>query len=792
MTNATDFSGAGAGAGAGVGADAAPLRAMAERLDPRDAAAFNNLGVLYASRGMYAEALDVLLHAVTLDPRLRIAMRNLEIVSACPGAIARRLEELTARLDYHPRDRGARLERARLDRVTGHVADAIHMLDGLLAENPEDGDALFERGLIEQRNGDLRRAEQWFTRAVDSDCRADARVYLAEVLYQRGQNEQALAELDRHLAHAFDHAEAHRVRAFILGDMGRLEEAQAASRLAMALNPVLDTIEANLALDVTGVPTPVTASAVQPADTLTHYNLGLAFRQRGYLVEARREFDLAQQQGEDPLRVLHALAELDLVDGHAEMAQSRLELLLVEQDQPRWWTEHGVALHLAGNVTAAIESYRRALRLDPRGALAWNNLGVALADAGDRSAARDAVKRAIELDVTLTVASANAERLEEQGDGPLELHIELQRECPAAVGDRVLRPYAVAPVAPVDERVEAAVVHLELLDVPEAPRGADREQQDAPVTLEHADTLLRTGRRTEAAEAFRELRECCAGDEAGPQSALWSEAARGEVRALCLLDRAGDALPLVRQLGAAAPDDPEWVAYTAAGIVAERGFPGMQAARMVLRPLVLQDGVSAALLHYAGDVAKRIHDEPLALGFYRRALALDPARPSARVAIARMLRRRGDLMAARLELVAALAVAPHRADAVVELARVHVDAARLADARAVLAGFLARVPDSLEALTLLADVLMMEARHGEARRVVDRLIALDPQNAAAIWFDGVLLVQEGRAGDAVARWALVAMNPEAEPWAQRARREMTRALDAADPSTAAVTLRGVA
>lgn len=694
-----------------------PVPVMADRLDPRDAGAFNNLGVLYASRGMYAEALDVLLHAIALDPRLRTAMRNLEIVSACPGAIARRLEELTARLDINPKDRGARLERARLDRVTGHVADAIHLLDGLIAENAEDGDALFERGLIEQRNGDLRRAEQWFTRAVQAGSRGDARVFLAEVLYQRGQNEQALTELDQYLQHAFDHAEAHRVRAFILGDMGRLEEAQEASRLATALNPALDAIEPNLALDASTVPTPVAAHAAHPVDAHTHLSLGLAFRQRGYLAEARREFDLAQERGEDALRVLHALAELDLIEGHAGAAQSRLELLLVEQDHPRWWCEHGVALHQLGDVAAAIVSYQRALRLDPRHVLAWNNLGVAHAVQGDRIAAADALRRASELDGSLAPLRANLAQLESIGadDQPatLSVIIELQRECPAAVGNVDLLRVG-----------GGAHQYAERISSPAA----------APIdasSCDDADALLREGRREEAVIAYRATRMACEtrDDAAAP---LWRRAALGEVRALCLLHRAAAALPLVRQLAGEAPDDPELRIYFAAGILDERGFPGMQAARMALRQLALQEGPSAALLHLAGDVAQRIHDEGLALAFYRRALAKDPTRPTPRVAIARMLRRRGDLLAARLELVAALAVDRDRADAVLELASLDQEAGRYAEARALLVSYLARVPADCTALTVLAEGLRAESRHADAQRVVERLSRIDPMHAAVV------------------------------------------------------------
>ena len=67
-------------------------------------------------------------------------------------------------------------------------------------------------------------------------------------------------------------------------------------------------------------------------------------------------------------------------------------------------------MHQSGDVHGAADSYRRALRLDPRHALAYNNLGVALDDLGDHNASRESFVRASELDPTLIVARLNLAR----------------------------------------------------------------------------------------------------------------------------------------------------------------------------------------------------------------------------------------------------------------------------------------------------------------------------------------------------------------------------------------------
>jgi tetratricopeptide (TPR) repeat protein len=54
------------------------LRSFAGRIDPSDAGAHNNLGVLYFRKGLYPESVGSLSRALELDPRMVVAERNLE------------------------------------------------------------------------------------------------------------------------------------------------------------------------------------------------------------------------------------------------------------------------------------------------------------------------------------------------------------------------------------------------------------------------------------------------------------------------------------------------------------------------------------------------------------------------------------------------------------------------------------------------------------------------------------------------------------------------------------------
>ncbi|HEX9483689.1 MAG TPA: tetratricopeptide repeat protein, partial [Gemmatimonadaceae bacterium] len=74
------------------------LRSFARRIDPSDAGAHNNLGVLYYNKGLHEEAVGALMRALELDPKMQIAQRNLEVAYFSTGYYDRRVGELTERL----------------------------------------------------------------------------------------------------------------------------------------------------------------------------------------------------------------------------------------------------------------------------------------------------------------------------------------------------------------------------------------------------------------------------------------------------------------------------------------------------------------------------------------------------------------------------------------------------------------------------------------------------------------------------------------------------------------------
>jgi tetratricopeptide (TPR) repeat protein len=412
------------------------LRSFARRIDPSDAGAHNNLGVLYYRKGLYEEAVDAFTRALELDSKMQVAQRNLEVAYFGTGYYDRRVAELRERLRVSPDEREARWELGRAYALLGRLPEAVAEFSELLRHHADDLGAIIQLGLAEKASGDLEMAQRWFERALALDPDSSVtHFYVGEVLYNRGLNDEALAELTRAIERNPDNPDAHYLMGFILGDMGRHEEAREATKRAIRLNPTLSRAQANLTLEATatrrdGASPPGASDRMVIAEDgqLAHFGLGLAFRQKGYYGEALREYQLALDRGEDASLVRQAMAEVHLLRKDVAAAVVTYDLLLVDQpESPKLWNERGVALHQDGRYDDAAACYAKAVAADPHYAIAHNNLGVASYHAGDTVASVVAFERALAEASTFVKARLNLALLLFKGKR-LQASLEAYRE----------------------------------------------------------------------------------------------------------------------------------------------------------------------------------------------------------------------------------------------------------------------------------------------------------------------------------------------------------------------------
>src|SRR5687768_11306461 len=135
--------------------DLTVLRSFARRINPSDAGAHNNLGVLYYQKGLIEEAITEFARALELDSKMQVAQTNLEIAYRDSGHYDRRIAELSEEAQRRPHDREPRWELARAYATIGRHEEAVAEFEALLASHANDVPALLQLGLVEKARGRL-------------------------------------------------------------------------------------------------------------------------------------------------------------------------------------------------------------------------------------------------------------------------------------------------------------------------------------------------------------------------------------------------------------------------------------------------------------------------------------------------------------------------------------------------------------------------------------------------------------------------------------------------------------
>ncbi len=392
------------------------LRSLARRIDPSDAGAHNNLGVLYCQKGLTAEAVEQFSHALALDPRMTVAERNLEFAYRRSGHYDRRVQELRAALRSDPESSEKRWELGRAYSALAQYDAAASEFQAFLTRDPDNVAAIVQIALAEKKLGHLETATEWLERACGLEPDSSVvHFYLGEVLYNQGLNSEALDALERAVQLNPDNAEAHYLLAFVFGDVGRHEDARAATKRAIQLNPTYGRAQTNLSLErVTGDrrsamwEAPNSEGSDAGREALAYHSLGLAFRRQGYYKEALREYRLALDRGEDRRMVEQGMAEVFLLQRDHAAALDLYEGLVRDvPESSKFWNERGVVLHQLGRFEDAKESYLKAIENDDGYALPHSNLAVVLAQGGQHEQAVSEFKRAVSRDPASTTPQLN-------------------------------------------------------------------------------------------------------------------------------------------------------------------------------------------------------------------------------------------------------------------------------------------------------------------------------------------------------------------------------------------------
>jgi tetratricopeptide (TPR) repeat protein len=154
----------------------------AATLNPADASAHYNLGLLHQQRKEYGEARTRFLRAVEIDPEETDAHYQLGRIARAEGRLPEAVEhfgQVVSRDDSHAQHEVWR-EVGATYLAAGQFADAQDALERFLDRRQVDPEGLYLMGRAAAGLGDLRSARQWMQQCVEAVRTAPAYKYRAD------------------------------------------------------------------------------------------------------------------------------------------------------------------------------------------------------------------------------------------------------------------------------------------------------------------------------------------------------------------------------------------------------------------------------------------------------------------------------------------------------------------------------------------------------------------------------------------------------------------------------------
>ncbi len=390
------------------------LLSFASRVERSDPGALNNLGVLYFRKGMYEEAMEQFKEALKVDPKFDLARENLRYLFAETGLedpdVRRWREEVTR----DPENYEALLRLGVSYQNMGRFREAADMLGAVVEKNGDHTLARFHLATTLKAQGFYQQAlEHYLSIAGNFAKSAVFHTDLGEVYYNLGRTDESVAELNAAIKLDTDYWRSHFLLSFAFGDNGQLQEALEESRVASRLNPSFQNAEANLALSnrakdgPSDIPRAGFGKDIASLES-TSFTLGIAYRERGFVKEALREFQKALQDMADTDRVHIEIGKIHIVEGNTDAAaEAFLRTLEANPENAEAYRLLGCVYHMRGEFHEAALCYLQAFRLSSADADTMNNLGVLLYQVGLKEEAERMFKKGLNVKIYHTELNYN-------------------------------------------------------------------------------------------------------------------------------------------------------------------------------------------------------------------------------------------------------------------------------------------------------------------------------------------------------------------------------------------------
>ena len=356
-------------------------------LDPNSEERHLRLADFLSNRKGHSAAEHALMEAVTKmphSPKIQFGLAALYLKSGQDTKAREQYASLVKDYKEKPAGLEAKVKLAEMDFISGKQGEAEREVQEVLKENPRSSDGLVLSGRIalSRRNG--KDAVQVFRTVLhDQPELATVHFLLGQAYLLTGENNLAKESFEQAVALYPEQVDAKRSLAVLDSQSGRHQQARA--RLEDLLKQRPDDV---VALDMLMMLNLVTKNWVEAERTLNRFRAiskdnAVAFMAEGRLREAQRQFDKAGAAYEramalapnDP-NVLLSLVKLEVAQGHADRAKTRLGALLVTRQDHLF--AHGLlgeVLTLSGHPQEADVQFREASRVNPKWLAPWLGWG---------------------------------------------------------------------------------------------------------------------------------------------------------------------------------------------------------------------------------------------------------------------------------------------------------------------------------------------------------------------------------------------------------------------------------
>jgi protein O-GlcNAc transferase len=264
--------------------------------DPRNVAALDDLGSLYAMQKNWPKAEESFHAALAVHPSLASAHLHLGLALQAqqrPGAA----DELNKAYQIEPDNPIINLELGRLLATNGDDQQAIQFLQHANTLMPQSADAAYQLGLALQRSNRMSEAIPLFQSAAAADPdNPEILANLGMALCQQQKATQAIPLLQRAIQLAPNEPVDHQNLAAAYIQLSQFDDAVSELRTALKLSPDSPQLHYNLGLalkmqdnNAAAIPELQTAERLDPALSEPPYVLGILHMQAGQYADAARE-----------------------------------------------------------------------------------------------------------------------------------------------------------------------------------------------------------------------------------------------------------------------------------------------------------------------------------------------------------------------------------------------------------------------------------------------------------------------------------------------------------------------